>query len=47
MSTHNICFHGEIRKMLSGYPVLSRVIVLAELLVNLECTQVIEVMLSP
>ena len=23
MSTHYICFHGEIRKMLSGYPLLS------------------------
>ena len=20
MSTHNICFHGEKRKLLSGYP---------------------------
>ena len=20
MSTHNICFHGEIRRFLSGYP---------------------------
>ena len=24
MSTHNICFHGEIRTILRGYPVLSR-----------------------
>ena len=23
MSTHNICFHREIRKILSGYPLLS------------------------
>ena len=23
MGTHNICFHGEIRKILSGYPLLS------------------------
>ena len=23
MSTHNVCFHGEIRKMLCGYPLLS------------------------
>ena len=23
MSTHNICFHGEIRKILCGYPHLS------------------------
>ena len=23
MSTHNICFHGEIRKILCGYPLLS------------------------
>ena len=24
MSTHNICFHGEIRKIFTGYPPLSR-----------------------
>ena len=24
MSTDNICFHGEIRKVLCGYPFLSR-----------------------
>ena len=23
MSTHNICLHGEIRKILCGYPLLS------------------------
>ena len=23
MSTHNICFHGEIRKILCGYPLFS------------------------
>ena len=23
MGTHNICFHGEIRKILCGYPLLS------------------------
>ena len=23
MSTHNICFSGEIRKILNGYPFLS------------------------
>ena len=23
MSTHNICFRGEIRKILRGYPLLS------------------------
>ena len=23
MSTHNICFRGEIRKILTGYPLLS------------------------
>ena len=23
MSTHNISFHGEMRKILSGYPLLS------------------------
>ena len=26
MSTHNICFHGEIRKILCGYPLLSGVL---------------------
>ena len=24
MSTHNICFRGEIRKIFTGYPLLSR-----------------------
>ena len=24
MSTHNICFCGEIRKIITGYPILSR-----------------------
>ena len=24
MSTHNICFRGEIRKIFTGYPPLSR-----------------------
>ena len=24
MSTHNICFRGEIRKILTRYPLLSR-----------------------
>ena len=24
MSTHNICFRGEIRKIVTGYPPLSR-----------------------
>ena len=23
MSTHNICFHGEIRKIFTGYPPIS------------------------
>ena len=23
MNTYNICFHGEIRKILGGYPLLS------------------------
>ena len=23
MSTHNVCFHGEIRRILCGYPLLS------------------------
>ena len=27
MSTHNICFCGEIRKILCGYPLISRAIV--------------------
>ena len=29
MSTHNICFRGEIRKILTGYPLLSRPVVQA------------------
>ena len=28
MSTHNICFHGEIRKILTRYPLLSRPMVM-------------------
>ena len=24
MSTHNICFYGEVRKVFGGYPLLSR-----------------------
>ena len=24
MSTHNICFHGEIRKIFTGYPPLTK-----------------------
>ena len=24
MSTHNVCFRGEIRKIFTGYPSLSR-----------------------
>ena len=27
MSTHIICFHGEIRKILCGYPLLSVAII--------------------
>ena len=27
MSTHNICFQREIRKVLSGYPLLSRAMI--------------------
>ena len=33
MSTHNICFHGEIRKIFTGYPPLSR-LMMATLLAN-------------
>ena len=28
MSTHNLCFRGEIRKILSGYSLLSGAIVI-------------------
>ena len=28
MSTHNICFHGEIRKILCRYPLLSGAMIL-------------------
>ena len=27
MSTHNICFHGEIRKIFYGYPLFSGAVV--------------------
>ena len=30
MSTHNICFRGEIRKILCGYPLLSVAMVQAD-----------------
>ena len=32
MSTHNICFCREIRKILCGYPLLSVAMLLVELL---------------
>ena len=32
MSTHNICFCGEIRKILCGYPLLSVAMILEEML---------------
>ena len=32
MSTHNICFHGEIRKILGGYPLLSVAMIRSRLL---------------
>ena len=32
MSTHNICFRGEIRKILCGYPLLS-----VAMTINYEC----------
>ena len=28
MSTHNICFHGDIRKILRGYSLLSGAIIM-------------------
>ena len=31
MSTHNICFHEEIRKILCGYPFLSGAMALSQL----------------
>ena len=36
MSTHNVCFHGEIRKILCGYPRLSVAIHLCRL-ISLSC----------
>ena len=27
MSAYNICFHGEIRKMICGYPLLSTALI--------------------
>ena len=37
MSTHNICFRGEIRKIFTGYPPLSRpmLIIISVILVDL------------
>ena len=32
MSTHNICFYVEIRKIMSGYPLLSGLMVYPSLL---------------
>ena len=40
MSTNNICFHGEIRKILCGYPLLSVAmpkVWLMEILKNTSC----------
>ena len=37
MNTHNICFSGEIRKIFTGYPRLSRPMILIE-----KCTYVDE-----
>ena len=34
MSTHNICFQREIRKIFNGYPPLSRPMTLSETLVR-------------
>ena len=28
MNTHNLCFHGEIRKRLCGYPFLSETVII-------------------
>ena len=39
MSTHNICFCGEIRKILCGYPLLS--VAMGQLVAKLHvCAQV-------
>ena len=38
MSTHNICFRGEIRKILCGYPLLS-VAMICSIVILLYITQ--------
>ena len=35
MSTQNVFFHKEIRKILCGYPLLSRTMILLECIPNL------------
>ena len=35
MSTHNICFRGEIRKIFTGYPPLSRPMLWPVLFINI------------
>ena len=46
MSTHNICFRGEIRKIFSGYPPLSRPMILSlfsqQIFLLLSCTVVMK-----
>ena len=39
MSTHNICFCGEIRKILCGYPLLSVAMMYARLYIYTEMWQ--------
>ena len=46
MSTHNICFRGEIRKIYTGYPPLSRPMVDARRKLKLSCGGIISVFIS-
>ena len=39
MSTHNICFRGEIRKIFTGYPPLSRPMVCGLLTLPIACSE--------
>ena len=47
MSTHNICFHREIRKILRGYPLLSVAMIYTRGIVKDEYLVIILVKFSP
>ena len=50
MSTHNICFRGEIRKLICGYPLLSVATLYADLILfsfNFKNTFTVIFLISP